>query len=128
MNPHSAASLYRQEAFESAPPIKIVRMLYEGALKFLDRAEACDPNDPSSKFVHWLTRTDAVVSELRLSLAPEHAPEVAEQLEKLYLFCESQIQGALLERRVEYIPAIRDVLGTLLEAWSKIELDARVPG
>ena len=124
MKPDSAANAYREEALETAPPIKIVRLLYKGALRFLDRALAVDPADPGSEFVALVSRADAIVSELRLSLDAERAPQVAEPLCELYLFVEDQLQRAMRERDPSRLLPARKVLATLDEAWVKIE----VPG
>ena len=123
MDPQAAASAYRQESFENAPPLKIVRMMYQGALRFIDGALECDPADPTSRFVHLVGRADAVVTELRLALDADQAPEVSADLERLYLFVESTLQRALVERSADQLPAARAVLATLLEAWSQVELD-----
>lgn len=125
MNPKSAADAYKSEAIENAPPIKIIRMLYQGALRFLDRAQASDPRDPSSAFIDHLGRVDDIVAELRCSLAPEHAPEICDNLERLYLFCESEIGRAMTERSVEPLSAVRSVLVKLLEAWQKVEVQGQ---
>ena len=125
MNSKSAANAYKSEAIENAPPIKIIRMLYQGALRFLDRAEAADPNDPTSTFIDQLGRADDIVAELRCSLAPEHAPEICEDLERLYLFCESEIGRAMTERSSEPLGAVRSVLVKLLEAWQKVEVQGQ---
>ena len=63
-----------------------------------------------------------MISELRFSLEPEHAPEVSENLENLYLFCEAQIQDALKQRDPAPIAPVRKVLSNLLEAWSQVEI------
>ena len=122
MDPHAAASAYRQESIENAPPVKIVRLLYQGALRFLDQAAQCDPGDPTSRFVHCVGRADAIVTELRLALERDQAPEISANLEQLYLYVESLLQRALVERSADQLPAARAVLVTLLEAWSKVEL------
>ena len=124
MHPRAAANAYREEAFESAPPLKIVRLMYQGALRFIDQAASADPNDPQSTFVHFVTRADAVVTELRLALDAGPSPEVAAELERLYLFVESSLQRALVERSVEPLPGARAVLAKLLEAWTQLELQA----
>jgi flagellar protein FliS len=124
MNQNAAAQAYKEEAFQNAPPLKIVRLMYQGALRFIDQAAASDPRDPRSPFVERLTRADAVVAELRLALDSGPAPQVAAELERLYLFVESSLQRALLERSVEPLPGARDVLAKLLEAWSQVELEA----
>jgi flagellar protein FliS len=124
MQPHAAVHAYREEAFENAPPLKIVRLMYQGALRFLDQAAASDPRDPASPFVQLVTRADAVVTELRLALDASVSPHVAGELERLYFFVESSLQRALVERSIEPLPGARDVLAKLLEAWSQVELEA----
>lgn len=124
MNPNLAADTYRREAVENAPPIKIVRMLYQGALRFLDKAEACDPDGAGSEFSYWLWRADAVVSELRVSIRRDQAPEISDNLEQLYFFVEAEIARAIGTRDTTHVQNARRVLATLLEAWNRVELGA----
>ncbi len=122
MNSESAARAYREEAITSAPPIKLVRMLYQGALRFLDKAIESDPNDPQSAFVDSLGRVDAIVTELRFALQKDHAPDVSNSLESLYLFVESQLLQAQVQRSCEPLPHARKVLATLSDAWGRVEM------
>lgn len=123
MDPRTAASAYKAEAVENAPPIKLVRMLYQGALRFVDRAAACDPKDPRSEFVTAVHRADAIVSELRLALDESFAPQLCGDLEQLYLFVESRLQGALVERDAAPLAEARSVLATLLEGWTQVQVE-----
>lgn len=122
MNPQAALDTYKRNAIENAPPIKVVRMMYQGALRFIDRALECDAADPRSQFVHWLYRADAVVAELRLSLDKTKAPQVADSLEQLYLFCEGELQRSLRERDPSRLAAVRQVLSNLLQAWTEVDV------
>ena len=88
MKTNNAANSYMSASVETAPPLKIVRMLYEGALRFLDRAEAAGVDTEDGRA--WLGRTDAIIKELRISLDPNRDPEICEQLQGLYLFCEDE--------------------------------------
>jgi flagellar protein FliS len=122
MHHQHAAHAYRAASIENAPPIKIVRLLYQGALRFLDLAAADDPAAPGSRFGEHLLRADAIVSELRLSLDKERAPQIAADLERLYYYCEERIANAL--RTQDRAPAAqaRQVLANLLEAWKQVEV------
>jgi flagellar protein FliS len=127
-NPHSAASAastYAEDSIVNAPPVKIIRLLYEGAIRFIDRAMRTDPHDPQSRFVHWVGRAEDIVVELRCHLARENASEIADTLAQLYLFVEGRFVLAMRERSCEPLQAARDVLSTLLEAWSAVEVEAR---
>jgi flagellar protein FliS len=121
----TAAEAYLSSSVENAPPIKIVRLLYQGAIRFLGQAALEDSQDPRSKFIKLLSDADAIVAELRLSLdANAGSEEVVANLESLYLFCEAEIQRAMLDRSAEPLAGAKSVLETLLEAWSKVEVEA----
>lgn len=123
MDPRTAAAAYRMASIENAPPIKIVRMLYLGALRYLDNAAKEDPENPESRFLYWLGRTDAIVTELRLAIDKSQGGDVVENLEKLYIYCEDEIGKAGLERSTDRIAGIRRVLEVLLDAWQHVEID-----
>lgn len=121
-SPH-AADAYLRSSIENAPPLKIVRLLYQGALRFLDQALAADPKDPKSPFTHLVGRADAIVTELRLAIDHSVGSDVTRNLERLYLFCEDQLGRAGLERSHAPLVAARDVLVVLLDAWKRVEVD-----
>ena len=73
MDPRAAADAYRSSSIENAPPIKIVRLLYQGALRFLDQAAREDPSDPTSGFLNLIGRADAIITELRLGFGHRSA-------------------------------------------------------
>lgn len=115
------ADQYLEDAVENAPPVKLVRMLVEGAVRFLDRSLASSPETDRRPFVHWAQRADAILIELRLSLVRVEGSDVADQLERLYLFCEERIGKALATDTKEPLQEARDVLVVLLDAWQKVE-------
>jgi flagellar secretion chaperone FliS len=120
----NVADQYLESAVESAPPIKLVRMLVEGAVRFLDRAIAASPKTDRKGFVHWSSRADAIVVELRLSLVPIEGSDVAPNLDRLYLFCEDRIAAALATDDHAPLREARQILSVLLDAWTRIETPA----
>ncbi|MEM1453067.1 MAG: flagellar export chaperone FliS [Planctomycetota bacterium] len=121
----NAAEAYLTNSVENAPPIKIVRMLYQGALRFIAQASKEDAGSPASKFVEHLSNADAIVAELRLALDPEASGgEVVDNLTQLYLFCEGEIQRAMIGRTNEPLASVQRVLETLLEAWQHVEVES----
>ncbi len=124
--PHAkAAAAYRTATLENAPPLKIVVLLYEGAIRFLERARRLDPDSENIEFINQLSRADRIVCELRFSLNSGAAPELTAELERLYLFCEDEISMAMQERSVDRIPGCIDVLSKLLLGWRGIESTTR---
>jgi flagellar protein FliS len=123
MDQRAAADAYRRASIENAPPIKIVRMLYQGAVRFLQQAEEVDPSDPNSPFLDLLERADAIVTELRLSIDHTAGADMTADLERLYLFCEDELGRAGLERSTAPLPGVRSVLNVLLDAWQRVEVE-----
>jgi len=115
MKKQSAADAYKTASVETAPPLKIVRMLYEGALRFLSRAEKAGLDTPEGRA--WMGRTDAIVKELRVSLDPSRDAEICEQLEGLYLFCEDEFARAMVDQDATGVVNAREVLEILMDAW-----------
>ncbi|MEM7306762.1 MAG: flagellar export chaperone FliS [Planctomycetota bacterium] len=118
----SAADAYRQATFENAPPIKIVRLMYQGAMRFLDEALTMGAEADPTRFRDRLNRAEAVIVELRISLEPDYAPELCRELERLYLFAEDAIHQAIQSGDVEPLYGAKRVLSSLFEAWQEIEL------
>jgi len=124
MSHHEAAATYRRTSVETAPPIKIVRMLYAGALRFLDQAASTDRELAAPEFVSSIQRASAIVCELRCALDRSHAPELVDRLDELYGYVEGCLSEATLERSLEAVECARRVLATLKDAWDQVELDA----
>lgn len=121
MNSRNAALTYRQSAFENAPPIKIVRLLYEGAIRYIERAAGllADGNQPS--WTYWVGRADAIVEELRVSLDPTHGEELCRELDRLYEFVQNRLSAAVVESDPVRLEEARSVLERLLSGWSQVE-------
>jgi flagellar protein FliS len=124
MNPNSAASAYKRASIEHAPPLKIVHMMYEGALRFLAQAGSIDPKTSYPAFQEKVHRTDAIVCELRASLQPTESGDVSHRLASLYVFVEDKLREALSEKSVEPLAAAREVLETLLDGWKQIDVES----
>jgi flagellar protein FliS len=118
----AAAAAYKSARVENAPPLKLVQMLYEGALRFLGEAEAGLVAGDRARFQERCLRADAIVTELRIALDASQAPELAERLESLYLFAGGEIRRALLEEATAPLAPARDVLTTLLDGWKALEV------
>lgn len=125
MHPRNAADVYRTASVENAPPIQIIRMLYEGAIRFLDQASRLDPKDPKSGYPEAIARVDDIVVELRLALDKDVGADVGDNLERLYLYCEDELGRASMERTTEPLPNVRTVLEILLDAWQQVDVQAQ---
>jgi len=110
-----AAATYRLAQFESAPPVKIVQLLYAGAIRFLKQAQDHEPT--SEEYRGLVRRAEDIICELRASLNHDPDPELSARLDGLYLFAQSELGRAIIDRDAEALDGPIQVLETLLEGW-----------
>jgi flagellar protein FliS len=116
-----AARLYRERVIEGASPVRILRLLLEGALRRIDRAVTTDARDPASGFVADLQRAEEIVTELRLAIDDSHAPETAARTEAVYDFAATRLGVAITRRDPAPAAEAAAVLRPIHEAWKRID-------
>lgn len=116
------ANAYKSAELENAPPLKIVRMLYHGCLRFIDQAAASHEAGDFPKFNQYVGRAEAIISELRSSLDRDQAPELVDQLEGLYLFTFSRLIESIAGADLKPLGEAREVIEILLDAWNQLNV------
>ena len=120
----TAAAAYQSGQVTSAGPVRIVVLLYEGALRFSRQAlEKFD--DPSSRG-QALGRAHRIVSELLAALDHEAGPDIAANLDNLYGYMLDALTRANVNRDRNALQSTIKVLETVLPAWR--EIDGQEPG
>ena len=116
----NAASLYRRNAVLTASREKLVVLLYDGALRFIDQASMGFETGAYAEIATGISRAFGVVSELRSTLDHEQGGDVAANLDRLYRFVQDRLITANRERHLESLNEARRVMATLKEAWDGI--------
>ena len=112
---------YRESAVLSAQPEQLIVMLYDGARRFLGQA-AIAMGDGQVELAHRkLRRTEDILLHLREVLDMEQGGEIATRLESIYMFCQSYLLKARLDRDPAKIDRVSAMLGELRDAWATIE-------
>jgi flagellar protein FliS len=114
----SAKLAYTEAAVMTATPERLVVMLYEGALRFLQRAAAAmraGQDDAARVNVH---RANAILDELNVSLDMRYG-EIPERLRSIYLFSKRQLIDAGQTGDVDTVDTIARLLGELHEAFAQ---------
>lgn len=126
MNPKNPWQSYRQVATRTASPGQLVLMLYEGAIRFLERAEAGfrleDPVEFNTTINDNILRAQDIVRELDFSLNVDQGGELAIQLRRLYDYFDRTLLEANLRKDptgiaevIKRITVLRDAWATMLE-------------
>src|SRR5262249_25137828 len=121
-----AAPTSQRNAILTASPDKLVKLLYEGAIKNLEqcRQQLSDPRTSrSGEAGASMSRAIGIVGELRASLDHAAGGAIAKDLDRLYDFAIGQITQSHPARKPERVGNRLEVLRTLKEGW-----DAVIPG
>ena len=123
MATYAAPQSYQQNAIMTAPPGRLVVMLYDGAGRFLRRASLAMQNGEVAKTNEALQRAEAIIDELLVTLDHEKGGEIAASLRDLYVFCRRYLNEARVEKAHEKIDAVVGLLAELRDAFAQIDPD-----
>jgi flagellar secretion chaperone FliS len=123
----AAGNAYRAQAVETASPLQLVMMLYDGALGSIAIAERALGPDRHMETAHReLTRAQDIVTELMLALDHEQGGEIAAGLAAVYDYCLDRLTTANLAKDPGPLAEVARSLASLREAW--VHVGAHVSG
>ena len=103
-------------------------MLYDGAIKFLTRAKIkIEERDYAEKGI-LLSKAIDIINELDSSLNMQKGGELADNLHKLYFYCNTRILNANMKMDNRYIDEVIRILAGLRDAYKQIIHGAPSPG
>ncbi|MFO1476942.1 MAG: flagellar export chaperone FliS [Verrucomicrobiota bacterium] len=113
---------YRQVSTLTAPPGQIVLMLYDGALRFLDRSlTGFDQEDPAqaNMLIHNnIQRAQDIIRELNYALNLEKGGECAATLRRLYDYFDRRLAESNTRKSRQGIEEVIRHLSVLRDAWA----------
>ena len=115
----ASPAAYQQQSIMTAPPERLVVMLYDGAIRFLFQGAAALREGARASAFERLDRGEAIVDHL-LATLDMSAGEIAQRLEGIYVFCKRLLLEARLERDADKVDLVRGYLSELREAWAQI--------
>ena len=113
-----AHSAYQQGQVAASSPLRIVVLLYDGAIRFARQAQQ-KFEDPGVRG-HALGRVHAIVSELMIALDHEKGGEIAARLESLYRYVLDGLIRANVQGDARALESVIAVLETVAEGWHEI--------
>lgn len=108
----------------TAPPERLVVMLYDGARRFLYQAAAAMRDGRSGEASERLRRAELIVEELLTTLDLERGGRIAQDLQGLYVFFLSHLAEARSAGDADALDWVNGQLAELREAWAAISADA----
>jgi len=116
-HPHNS---YLETEILTADPGKLILMLFDGAVGFLNQGKTCLQEERYEEKGRLLMRAHAVVSELLHCLNEEKGGEIAIRLQAIYVYILQRIIDADLKKEVEAVDECVALLSELREAWYEI--------
>lgn len=120
-NPTMARRFYEENAVTTASPLKLVVLLYDGAIRFFRLAERAFAEGDSVLARMHMAKAERIVLELLGSLNVEEGGEIAENLFALYRFILRECARTDEKNYAVTLPAILRILSGLREAWKELE-------
>jgi flagellar protein FliS len=118
-NPSSA---YKEARIRTAGQGQLIVMLYDEAIKQIDMALlALDARTKKLDAIHnALTKAQAVITELMVSLDFDKGGEVAKNLFNLYMFFNRQLMEGNVQKDATPVKIVRNFLAQIRESWVQI--------
>jgi flagellar protein FliS len=121
MSTHLAASpqAYRESAVLTAPPERLVVMLYDGARRFLFQAAVTMRAGDIQTSHERLRRAESIIDHLLATLDMSQG-EISAQLEAIYLFCQRLLAEGRIKQDADKLDQVSELLGGLRDAWDQL--------
>ena len=124
----NAISTYRETRVKTASQAQLVIMLYEEAVKSLDRAlELLVLNEGGKKnpgnierISKSILKTQEIITELTVSLDFEQGGDIARNLFALYTWFNKELLEANIGQNIRRVTAVRNQINELRSAWAEI--------
>lgn len=115
---------YRQAATKTATPGQLVLMLFDGALRFLDRAligfDLDDPLESNLAINNNILKAQDIIRELNASLNMELGGEFSSTMRRLYNYYDSQLSKSNLQKDPTGVQLVIRLLTEIRNAWSEM--------
>ena len=126
MSYQNAYNAYQKTSVSTASPGRLIVLLYEGAIKNLSAAlklfDADDKIKASNieQFGIHIQKTQAIITELQVSLDMEKGGEIAKNLMALYVYFNEQLMSVIISHDKSKIQSLLKMISDLAESWRTI--------
>ena len=122
--PQKASDTYKSSSIETVAPGKLILMLYDGAIKFINEAkEAIEKPNSSERnrlINEKITKAHRIMVELRSCLNMSVPGEFAKTMKNLYEYMEDKLMIANAKREEKYLDEVLTTLKDIRDAWAEM--------
>lgn len=118
--PQTAYDAYLESRIESADPVQLVRLLYQGAVAAVRDARRHLAEGDIASRSRAVSKAFEILTELTVSLDREGGGDIATRLAQLYDYMQRRLLEANARQQDEPLAEVLGLLTTLAEAWQGI--------
>jgi|SRR5690554_278013 len=111
---------YRQTQVETANPLDLIIMMYDGAVKFLNQAKTAMEEKQIEQAHNLIQRVHRIIEELNFSLNMEAGGEVAANLRQFYNYIDAELSRANMRKSPQLIDGIIRLLTEMKGSWVEL--------
>lgn len=111
---------YKKVEVETNDPIKLVIMLFEGAINFTEKAKKRMMDNQVAEKGILITKVMAIVDELHSSLDLKSGGEVAANMNQIYIYITERLSDANFENDPAILTEVIRHFRVLKDAWVKV--------
>jgi flagellar protein FliS len=117
---HKAANAYMQTHVTTTTPGHLVVLLYDGAITFLEQSKEEILAKNYAKKGILISQALDIIAELDGSLNTDKGGEIAQNLHKLYMYCNTRLLQANLKMDTTIVDEVISILSSFRSAFSEI--------
>ena len=110
---------YVENEILAADPIRLVQLLYRGAITAVGKARVHLRERDIQQRSRQITKATDIINELTLSVDRNQGGELAGNLVELYDYMQHRLQDANFRQVEPPLAEVENLLTTLLEAWDR---------
>lgn len=113
------ANQYQSYQIQNAPPEQLLILLYDGAIRFVRKAQTAIDQDNIEERNRMVNKVSAIVSELASTLDHEIGGQLADDLERLYMFMLRELTQANINSSKKKLKVVEELLVYLRSTWTQ---------
>ena len=119
-SPSNPYAQYKQTEINTANQGKLIVMLYDGAIRFLNIAIESLPEKKYDVVNNNVLKAQDIITELMLSLNMEAGGQIAQNLFSLYVYFKKKLIEANIRKEPDGINEVLKHLKDLRDSWNQI--------
>ncbi|MGI6587220.1 MAG: flagellar export chaperone FliS [Peptococcia bacterium] len=121
-NPYQYQQYQQQQVF-TAPPDKLLLMLFDGAIRFCNQAKKALVGQKLEESNYYIIKAEDIILELMTTLKMDF--EFSQQLYSLYDYLYRRLVEANIEKDMVLLDEVVELLTELRQTWAEVAVKAR---